>query len=41
MLKVLSFAAKAAGLTYQTLATGVMIGALLGGVIKNVAKKSR
>lgn len=41
MLKFLSFAAKAAGLTYQALATTVMIGALVGGVIKHVSKKSR
>ena len=38
MLKFLTTAAKAAGLAYQTLATGVMIGALLHGDYKQAGK---
>ena len=38
MLKFLTTAAKVAGLAYQTLATGVMSGALVHGVIKHAAK---
>ena len=38
MLKFLTTAANVAGLAYQTLATGVMIGALVHGVIKHAAK---
>ena len=38
MLRFLTTAAKAAGLAYQTLATGVMIGALIHGVYKHATK---
>lgn len=41
MLRFLLGATKVAGLTYQLLATGVMIGALVGGVVSHVRKKSR
>ena len=41
MLRFLATAAKAAGLAYQTLATGVMLGALVHGIYKHATKKRR
>ena len=39
MLRILSIAARAASLTYQTLATGVMIGALVSGVVTHLRNR--
>ena len=39
MLRALAYAAKAAGLTYSLLSTGVLIGFLVAGVLKHTTKE--